>query len=184
MRILRNTPGLAAVAVLILAAGAEAQSLSPEVKTKVDAKVKELRSWSTDPAFVSAVKSHNAGQSADEKAMTNEKWSKLTVLDPFVRAYSKNPLGTYLKSKKDDQIAECFVSGADGTKVAFLSKTSSWSHADKDKHRVPMTGRVWVGPIAMDESTGTQQVQIGLPVLDAGKPIGSIVVGLAVSKLK
>ena len=94
MRILRNTPGLAAVAVLILAAGAEAQSLSPEVKTKVDAKVKELRSWSTDPAFVSAVKSHNAGQSADEKAMTNEKWSKLTVLDPFVRAYSKNPLGT------------------------------------------------------------------------------------------
>jgi len=26
-------------------------------------------------------------------------------------------------------------------------------------------------------------VQIGLPVLDAGKPIGSIVIGLAVSKL-
>jgi hypothetical protein len=89
----------------------------------------------------------------------------------------------WLKSRRDEQIAECFVSGADGTKVAFLSKTTYWNHSDKDKHRIPMSGRVFIGPVALDQSTGQQLVQVGVPVLDGGKPIGSIVVGITVSKL-
>jgi hypothetical protein len=36
----------------------------------------------------------------------------------------------------------------------------------------------------VDESTGQQQVQVGLPVLDGGKPVGSVVFGLSVSRLK
>jgi hypothetical protein len=52
------------------------------------------------------------------------------------------------------------------------------------KHDVPMTGRVWYGNVEVDESTGVQQVQIGLPVLDGGRPIGSIVIGLSVAKLR
>jgi hypothetical protein len=170
------------VAVLLAVTGFS-QSPPPEIKASLDIKIKQLQSWSTDPAIVAAVKAHNGGMSAEDKAMTNEKWSKLTVLDPYVRSFTKNPLGLYLKTKKDDQISECFVSGADGTKVAFLGKTSNWSHADKEKHKVPMTGKTYVGPVAMDESTGLQQIQVGLPVLDGGKPIGSIVVGLTISKL-
>lgn len=161
-----------------------AQQVPPEIKAKVDAKVKQLQSWSTDPAIVSAVKAHNTNPPAEVAGMTNEKWKSLTLLDPVVRSFSKNSLGQYLKTKRDDQITECFVSGADGTKVAFLSKTSSWSHKDKDKHRLPMAGRIWTGPLEVDESTGMQQIQVGLPVLDAGKPIGSIVIGLGVSKLR
>jgi len=172
-----------ALSVLLLAANGWSQSLPPEIQTKVDAKVKELRAWSTDSTIVAAVKARNSSPSAEDKAMTNAKWEQLTVLDPYVRSFAKNPLGAYLKTKKNDQIGECFVSGADGTKVAFLSKTSSWSHADKPKHKVPMSGKTYVGPVATDESTGLQLVQVGLPVLDGGKPIGSIVVGLVVSKL-
>jgi hypothetical protein len=169
---------------MMLNAVAFGQSLPPDIKTKVEVKLRQLQAWSTDPAVVSAVKAHNVSPPAEDKAMTDAKWTQLTVLDPYVRSFSKNPLGAYLKSKKDDQIAECFVSGADGTKVAFLSKTTSWCHAGKDKHKVPMSGRVYVGPMALDESTGQQLVQVGLPVLDGGKPIGSIVVGLAVAKLR
>ena len=175
---------LAAFAAVILASGAAAQPLTPEVKAKVDAKLKEIQTWSCDPVLVAAVKAHNAGLSADEKVMSNEKWSKLTVLDPMVRSYTRNAAANFLKSKRDDQVSEAFLSGADGTKAGFLSKPSSWSHADKDKHRVPMTGKTWIGPIALDDSTGLQLVQVGVPVLDAGKPVGSLVVGLAVSKLK
>jgi hypothetical protein len=171
------------LSVLVLAGTGYAQSLPPDVKSAVDNKIKQLQSWSTDPAIVAAVKAHNGNTSAEDKAMTNEKWSKLTVLDPYVRSFTKNSLGVYLKTKKDDQISECFVSGADGTKVAFLGKTTNWSHADKDKHKVPMTGKMYIGPMAMDESTGLQEIQVGLPILDNGKPIGSIVVGLTVSKL-
>jgi hypothetical protein len=183
MRISTNIVKAAALSVVFFAGSGFGQSLTPEMKSKVDAKIKQLQAWSTDPAIVAAVKAHNANPPAEDKAMTNEKWAKLTVLDPYVRSFTKNPLGVYLKTKKDDQISECFVSSADGAKVAFLAKTSNWSHADKTKHTVPMSGRIFTGPVALDESSGQQEVQIGLPVLDGGKPIGSIVVGLAVSKL-
>jgi hypothetical protein len=169
--------------VLLLAGSGFGQGLAPDIRAKVDSKVKQLQSWSTDAHFVAAVKAHNAGLTADEKAMTNDKWKTLTLLDPFVRGYSKNELGQYLKTKKSEEVAEIFVSGEDGTKVAFLSKTTSWTHKGKDKHQVPLTGKVWVGAVEVDESTGLQCVQVGLPVLDGGKPVGSIVVGLAVAKL-
>lgn len=178
------TGWLAAAGLLIVCGPTFGQTLTPEIKSKVDAKAKQLQSWSTDPAIVSAVKAHNASPPADDKGMTNEKWKGLNILDPFVRSFSRNPLGVYLKSKQDEQVSECFVSGADGTKVAFIAKTTFWSHADKDKHKVPMTGKTWIGPAEVDESTGQMQVQVGLPVLDGGKPIGSIIVGLSVAKLK
>lgn len=183
MQISTNACKAATIAAPFLASTGFSQSLPPEVKASLDKKVKQLQSWSTDPAIVSAVKAHNANPPTEDKAMTNEKWSRLTVLDPYVRSFTKNPLGVYLKSKKDDQISECFVSGADGTKIAFLSKTTYWSHADKDKHKVPMTGKTYIGPVALDDSTGLQEIQVGLPVLDNGKPIGSVVVGITVSKL-
>ena len=172
-----------ALSAVFLGGMAFSQSLPPQIKANLDKKVKQLQAWSVDPAIVAAVKSHNSNMPAEDKAMTNEKWSKLTVLDPYVRSFTQNPLGTYLKSKKDDQISECFVSGADGSKAAFLSKPTYWTHVDKDKHKVPMSGKTYIGPVALDESSGMQEIQVGLPVLDNGKPIGSVVVGINISKL-
>jgi hypothetical protein len=80
-------------------------------------------------------------------------------------------------------VSEAFVSGADGGKVAFLGKTSNWSHKGKPKHDQPMSGKTWQGQVEVDESSGLQQVQVAVPVLDGGKPIGSLVVGLSVGKL-
>jgi hypothetical protein len=172
------------IAGVALAGAAMAQSLAPALKTKVDSKLQQLRQWSTDPVIVSAVRNANANPPAEGKGMTDEQWAKLTILDPVVRSFARNPLAQYLKSKKDDQISECFVSTAAGTKVAFLAKTSNWSHAGKDKHKAPMAGKTWIGPAEVDQSTGELEVQVGLPVLDNGKPIGSIVIGLSVSKLQ
>ena len=183
MQISTNAWKSATITALLLAGSGFSQTIPLELKANFDKKLKQLQSWSTDPVIVSAVKAHNAKPSPEDKAMTNDKWSKLTVADPYVRSFSKNPLGTYLKTKKDEAISECFVSGADGTKVAFLSKTTFWSHADKDKHKVPMTGKTYIGPIGLDESTGLQEIQVGLPVLDNGKPIGSVVIGITVSNL-
>jgi hypothetical protein len=107
----------------LLAAPFMSETLPDDLKLTVESKTKLLLAWSSDPKIVAAVQAHNASLSAAEQAMTNEKWKALTVLDPFVRSYSKNELGQYLKSKKDESISEAFVSGADGTKVAFLAKT-------------------------------------------------------------
>jgi hypothetical protein len=184
MRLTCKLIATAALTAGVVAVPAFGQALSPELKGKVEARLRVLQAWSADPAIVAAVKAHNANPPAEAQGMTNERWKSLTILDPLVRSFTRNQLGQYLKSKKDEQINECFVSGADGGKVAFLSKTSSWSHKDKPKHAVPMSGKTWTGPVEVDESTGQQQVQIGIPVLDGQKPIGSIVVGLAVTKLR
>jgi hypothetical protein len=152
-------------------------------KAKAEAKAKQLSWMSTDPQVVAAVKAYNANPPAEAKAMTQEKWKALPVLDPFVRGLSKNALAEHLKGKRDGSWSELFVSGADGTKAALLNKTSSWSHKGKEKHDVPMQGKTWIGEVEVDASAGVEQIQIGLPVLDGGKAIGSIVVGLSVSKL-
>ncbi|MEN9576674.1 MAG: hypothetical protein RL514_4529 [Verrucomicrobiota bacterium] len=115
--------------------------------------------------------------------MTQDKWKTLTVLDPFVRQFSRNPVAALLKAKQSDVVSEAFVSDANGLKIAFLSKTSGWSHKGKAKHDEPMAGKTWQGPAEVDESTGLQQVQVAVPVLDGGKPIGSLVVGLSLAKL-
>jgi len=175
---------IAWLALAVLAAlplGAE--GLDPAVQAKIDAVIKNVQSWAAEPAILQAVQKHNVSLSDDAKAMTQEKWKSLTVLDPFIRAFSKNEAGELLKSKKSDAIAEVFLSGADGLKIAFLAKTSNWSHKGKAKHDAPMSGKVWQGPVEVDESTGLQQVQVAVPVLDGGAPIGSLVVGIALSKL-
>lgn len=175
------------VAFLICAcAGASFGQAPPEIKDKLDAKIKQLTPLSSDPEIVNAVKAHNAKPATPEAlAMTNDKWHSLSVLDPFVRAVAKTPLSEYLKDRKnaDETIAKVFVSGADGFKVGFDAKTEHWTHKGMPKHEVPMSGETWIGTVKVDDSTGQQLIQVGLPVLAEGKPIGSIVVGLRVDKL-
>jgi hypothetical protein len=86
---------------------------------------------------VDAVKAYNAAPPADAKAMTNEKWKTMGALDPFVRSHTNNPLAEYLKAKRDESIAEEFVSSANGDKVAFFSKPTFWNHKDKTSIACP-----------------------------------------------
>ena len=97
---------------------------------------------------------------------------------------TQNAAAEFIKSKRTDVITEAFLSSADGTKVAFLAKPSNWTHKGKPKHDVPMSSKVWQGDVEVDDSTGFEQVQVAVPVLDGGKPIGSLIVGLNIGKLK
>jgi hypothetical protein len=115
--------------------------------------------------------------------MNQDNWKDASIIDPFVRSFIKNDVGQFLKSKKDEVVSEEFVSDANGIKVGFMSKTTNWSHKGKPKHDQPMAGKIWQGPVETDESTGLQQIQLAVPVMDDGKPIGSLVVGFSIAKL-
>ena len=164
---------------LVVSAG----GLDAAVQAKIDARLKIIQSWASDPVLVKAVQAHNSGVPTDYSAMTQDKWKSLTILDPFVRGFTRNETAAFLKGRKTEVISEAFMSGADGLKVAFLAKTTNWSHKGKPKHDVPMTGRTWQGPVEVDESTGLEQIQVAVPVLDGDKPIGSLVVGLSLANL-
>ena len=173
----------AGFAFVALATAAAAQEAPPEIKAKVEAKVKQLEYLSTDSHVVEAVKAYNANPGPGAKGMTNEKWASLSVLDPFVRSLSKSPLGEYLKGKKNELLVKFFVSGADGGMVAYDAKTQYWNHKGMPKHDVPMSGETYIGPMKQDGTTGIYAIQVGLPVLDGGKPIGSVVIDLRIDKL-
>ncbi len=175
---------VALAAMFVTTAGAFAQTLKPAVKEKVEARLKQIQSWGVDPKLVTAVKELSSNPAPQGKDMTNEKWRGLTPLDPFVRSFTKNSVAEYLKAKKDDSVGEMFASAADGSKLAFLTKTTYWSHKGNQKHEAPMKGKTWIGRLEVDESTGYQMVQVAFPVLDGGKPIGSVVVGLKAAALR
>lgn len=171
---------LLALLVTLSAVAVHAEDLDPAVQAKVNAKLAEIKTWAADPVLVSAVAAQNASAPAD---MTQEKWKALSVLDPFVRGFSKNPAGLFLKSKKTAWVSETFLSDIHGNKVAFLSKPSNWCHAGKPKHDKPLAGHDWQGAVELDESTGLQQLQVAVPVLKDGAAIGVLTVGIGLSKL-
>lgn len=160
------------------------EELSPEQSAALKMQIEVIKQIAADPKIVDAVKTANATPSVDYKDMTQAKWQELPVLDPKVRAFSKNAAGEFLKSKKNEQITELFLNAANGTKVAFLAKTSNWSHKGKAKHDDPMAGKNWQGKVEMDESTGLKSVQVAVPVMDGGKAIGSLTAGFSITKLK
>lgn len=175
---------LLAFALSNLSHPAAAADLPPAVQAKVDAQMKAVVAWASDPVLVKAVKERNNTPLAGSSDLTEEKWKNLSVLDPLVRGLTKNEAALFLKSKQGGPVSKIFLSGADGTKVAFLAKTTSWSHKGTPKHEQPMSGKTWQGPMETDLSTGLRMVQIAVPVLDQGKPIGSLVVGLSGSLLE
>ena len=168
----------------LIVTSAFAESLTPEQTTALTKQVEEFKKVAADPKVVEAVKTVNTAALADYKDMTQDKWKALPVLDPKVRYFSKNPAAEVLKAKKNDMTAEMFLNAADGTKVAFLAKTSNWSHKGKPKHDEPMAGKTWQGEVEVDESTGLKSIQVAIPVLDGGKAIGSMTVGFSITKLK
>ncbi len=178
---------IAFLAVSFLALGAtfaRAEALAPAQQTLLDSKIGEIKQWAADPVIVKAVVAQNAATPAASAEMTQEKWKSLTLLDPFVRSFTKNEVGAALKARKAAWLAEAFVNDAKGLKVGFLAKTSNWSHGASAKHTQPMAGKTWQGAVEMDESTGLQQVQVSVPVLSEGQPVGSLVVGVSISKLE
>jgi len=183
---MRNVSRAAALAAafMLVSAVAGAAGIDPVLQAKLDARMAAVKALAADPVVVEAVKAVNATARPEYADMTQEKWVSLSVLDPLVRPLTRNDAANTLKTKKADEVSEAFVSAASGVKVAFLSKPTNWSHKGKPKHDVPMTGKTWQGEIEMDESTGVQQIQVSVPVLEGGKPIGSLVVGFAVAKLR
>ena len=151
---------------------------------KIELKLKEIREWAKDAKIVALVKKANAEPSIEAKSMTQEKWKSATALDAFLKSLTKNDVGTFLKEHKGEIVTEAFVSGADGTKVGFLSKPSNWSHKGKPKHDIPMSGKELQGPVELDDSTGIKQMQVAVPIFDGSTPIGALVVGLNIVKMQ
>ncbi|MGC3982829.1 MAG: hypothetical protein QM808_16385 [Steroidobacteraceae bacterium] len=173
---------IALIGAVLMQAGMAANP-DPALQNKLDTRTKEITTWAATPELVDAVKRQNQSKSEELRAMTQDKWVTTSALETFIRNLTRNGAAEVLKAKRTEAVTEAFVSDADGDKVAFLAKPTNWNHKGKPKHDQPMSGKNWQGNVEKDESTGFEQIQIAVPVLDGGKPIGSLVVGFNVAKL-
>lgn len=176
---------------LIFIGSSSIHSQTPEISKEVIADLfSKLKSLSTHPIIVSAVKKSNArdplsptSQLATELRMTNEKWKPLPPTHSAIKNLTTNEAAQFLAKSIENASAEFFLNNKFGEKVALSAKTTSWNHKGKEKHEVPLSGRNWTGKPELDESTGQYQLQIAFPIVSEGKTIGSLVIGFPLINL-
>ena len=181
-----RTFAVTAALLLPAVAGAIDFEVTPAVQAELDRQKAAIAAWASDPTVVAAVRAQN--RKGPMAGVDNARWKTMRRSDPAVRQFQTSDVGQFLRNRQRESggaITEVFLNAAKGEKVAFGEKTTSYIHAGSAKHDVPFgTGKPWQGQPEFDESTQTYAVQVSVPVLDGGRPIGSLVAGVNVSHLR
>ena len=176
-----------AAGLALATAPAGAFELNAAVQAELDKQKSVAAQWAADPVIVAAVKGQNV--KGPIAGMDNAKWKGTRRSDPIVQELAANPAAKFLKGKMEGSggaLDKAFLNGAQGEKVAFGEKTISYLHKGQEKFDAPMsTGKPWQMTKAwFDESLQEYAIQIAVPVLDGGKPIGVLVASVPVSYLE
>jgi hypothetical protein len=162
--------------------------ITPEVQQQIDAWKKTVAEWAQAPAVVAAVVDQN--KKGPIEGMDNKKWKTLRRRSAEVDAFTTSDAAKEIAAKAkttNGVVSEAFLNAQKGEKVAFLEKTSSYTHAGSPKFDTPFTKlESWQGKPEFDESSQTFAVQVSVPVLDPKDPkkaIGVLVVGLNLTQM-
>ena len=154
------------------------------VQEQITWQVWNAQGWAASPALVEAVVAQNA--KGPIAGMTNEKWKTVPEGDAVVQGFINNEVAKFLKAemaKTDGICVGAFLNSAQGEKVAFTEKTGSYIHKGSAKFDVPFTtGKPWQGKPELEEKIYV--IQISVPVLSEGKPVGALVVEIDGTKLE
>lgn len=172
-------------ATVILSLPATADGLSP-FANRLEEVFLQVEEIARDPLTIATVEAANSRLfNSEYNSMDNQKWQKLAVRDPLVQTIIQSELSRFLRHKLTSNISEAFVNDLKGNKVAMLAKSTRWCHAGTEKHDVTLKGQRWVGNPEFDDSTGTNQVQIAVPVFGKKNTvIGTIIVGIKIASLR
>ncbi len=169
------------VSVLVLAAGTSAAAQDKTVPKSVVKFTKEtLTAIGGDAQLVAFVTKSNAApvDVAKLKAL-DKKWQADDNMADFAKALLGNPVSARLKKviSTYKYIPEAFIMNAQGTIIGETNKTSTYWKGEQEKFTAAYnngTGALWFGKLAFDESTGTNSVQVSVPVVSGEKAIGAI----------
>jgi hypothetical protein len=182
--------GVVVVAMVLLVAplswAASVFEVMEDIQQRITWQVWNANGWAASPALVGAVLAQNA--KGPIAGMDNAKWKTVPESDAIVQGFINNEAGKFLKeemAKTDGICTGAFLNAANGEKVAFTDKTGSYIHKGSAKFDVPFgSGKVWQGKPELDDSGKVYEIQISVPVLSDGKPIGALVVELDGTKLE
>lgn len=180
---------------VLTALGAAALLITPAMAADPQASAAEfVRStvgdMLTSPQVIAAVKAQNerhAGLSEADVIELDNRWraGDAALIDGAL-SNDLSKMLSELVTSHGGAFSEIFVMDNRGLNVGQSARTSDYWQGDEAKWRQTFL----VGPDAShvsdveeDESTQTFQVQVSLPIVDGGQPIGAITLGVDVEYL-
>lgn len=160
---------------------------APESVNKL---IPTLKGWGTNAALVAAVKKQNAeGITLDEIKKRDKVWMDNTGVDGFMESLMNNTgAKELLKLEKSAKyFTEIFLMDNQGANVAMTNKTSDYWQGDEPKFTESYkngAGTVHLGKVKFDDSAQAYLVQVSVPVMDGGKAIGALTIGINVDALE
>lgn len=173
---------------LILAASLPA--FAEEAPESVKNLASTLAAWGSDPTIIEAVKAQNAkAMSLDSIKARDVEWRKAEGLDAEMKAMTQNPAAKKMSEFENSQsyFFELFLMDNQGANVAMTNKTSDYWQGDEAKWQESYkggTGAVHIGDVEFDESAQDYLVQISIPVMEEGKAIGAMTIGVNIDDLE
>lgn len=165
-------------------------STAEEIPAELTQELPTLQSWSTDPVLIEAVKQQNAQHlSLDDIKARDESWRNTSGVDAFMDAMMKSPVALHMLEleKSKPYLTELFLMDNQGANIAMTNKTSDYWQGDEDKFTESFKGgqgATHMGDVEFDESTQAYLIQVSIPIMDAGKAIGAMTIGVNLDEMK
>ncbi|MBZ0091929.1 MAG: PDC sensor domain-containing protein [Sulfuricellaceae bacterium] len=155
----------------LFAAVAQADPIPPGMQAKVEHYKQKLAEWAANPVIIAAVKEANA---KGPGGMDNGVWNDLNDNDPKVKALQTSAAGKQLsKWEADKNISKLYVRDDKGNLAASSNKPLLFNNFTRPQFTNPFKGKAWsANEMKPDPTTQVMSVQIAVPVMDGGKPIG------------
>jgi hypothetical protein len=172
--------GLASVllSASALAVAGSAKDVLPEIKT-----------LAANPDVVAAVKAQNSkGLGLDAIKALDSKWIAAAGNLPEAKAMLEHPVSVSFKATETAKpyFVEAILTDNQGANVAMSSTTSDYWQGDEPKFVKAFAdgkGDDYIARAKKDESSGAVVSQVSVPVMDGGKAIGTLTIGVNVQAL-
>ena len=181
----KQIAGLAA-SLMLVSAALLAQS-ADELQKALTRETAALDAWAKNKIIVDAVRAQNAKNlPLAEIQRMDEQWLAGKAA-PLVKQKTTGACADELRKLigVDGRYSETFVMDDQGALVCASQPTTDFWQGDEPKWTKIFTeGKPFIDRPRLDDSAHSRLAQISLPIVDGGKTIGVITVGIAIDKLK
>lgn len=179
------------LAGLLAVSSAGASEVQDKARALATAEISQIAS---DPVVIEAIKAQNAKHASltqDDVDSMDKTWraERKSATSPMIDDVASRPVSSQLASFRDSGkglYTEVFVMDDKGLNVGMSDPTSDYWQGDEAKWKETFLAgpdAIHVSDVEKDDSTGTFQLQVSTTVVDGGKPIGAITVGVDADQL-
>ncbi len=177
------------ITLLLVSPFSYAEMSQEELTDILAPRIEGLKFLTKNGMLLESIRDQNRQErSLDEIKKIDQEWKDGS--SPLIKELQENKAGSFLKNiiiQQADVYSEAFLTDNQGANVAAYPATSDYWQGDEEKFTASFNGgdgKVFIGPVELDESTQANAVQISVPMQYNDETIGVLVIGVKVSVLE